>query len=107
MTLPGFTGDASLYRSVNHYGGFAPVAAHNSDSVVASIRSAKPFLCGGPGQQCCPVRLGSDGSGCQPGLDCLGGQCGLPFCGFPGEPCCGDTCFPGIACVGGMCVQVG
>jgi hypothetical protein len=105
MTLPGFTGDSSLYRSVNHYGGFAAVAAHNSDTIVASILPPKPFRCGGVGQPCCPVRLGSEGSGCQNGVDCLFGFCGIQSCGWPGEPCCGDnTCFPGSSCFGGRCM---
>jgi len=107
MTLPAFTGDFSLYRSVNNYKGFAGVAARCSDSVVASIRPPRPFLCGGNQQPCCPVILGSGGTGCQRGLDCLGGFCGIPFCGFPGEPCCeGNTCFLGIPCIGGFCAQV-
>ncbi|HKC62402.1 MAG TPA: hypothetical protein VKB86_02135 [Pyrinomonadaceae bacterium] len=46
MSLPGFTGDSSLYRSANHYSNFADIGNGNSDSIIASIIPPPPIRCG-------------------------------------------------------------
>jgi hypothetical protein len=137
MSLPGFTGDSSLYRSANHYSNFASVSGRNGEGIVASAILPPPTPCGGAGQPCCPVVFGSGASGCGPGLICndngicrkpcgdlqqrccSGGRCNSPYvcdvngtcrksCGGGGQHCCANqTCDPGFACVNGTCQPCG
>ena len=133
MRLPSFTGDTSLYKSRQRYGGYsgtpsgqvAPgvVASQGDPCGCDSALANCDALCALSGGLClfdplfcaafasclagCQIKWAICSAACA-GNGGGGGGGGGPLCCPRGTSCsCGGTCVPGKGCVGGQCLGKG
>jgi len=121
MTLPGFTADASLYRTMNLYR--SGISANTSTGPRAGLVSPQldcGLICFGEFLACaagcafldplcdagCAITYGLCLANCPSSGG--GGGGGPPPCCPLGTSCrCGGRCVPGKGCIGGACLRPG
>src|SRR5262245_45478229 len=121
MNVPGFTSEASLYKTSQSYRGpRSRPAGDAASSTVVTLQLDCSDKCALTWQLCnlgcafasswllpfclagCGVRFGICLDDCPDGG---GGGGGQPSCCPPGKSCkCGGTCVPGMGCVDGVCL---
>lgn len=115
MKVPGFTAEASLYKSTRLYHGYSGRTRLDTASDVVPAQSDCEIACGIADVVCLAACtfLGPFAPLCWAGCtaatvvclsECQGGG-GPPPCCPLGKSCrCGGTCVPGKGCVDGMCL---